>query len=132
LPQRKDKEKNKKVQPETPVAIPPVVGGSPPQPGAFEPIYLIDTAAKIITKGVLSYPQEYVGKDVSAVSIIDVYLDDEGEIRTMEIVESGGRVFDAAAFRMIVSSTFAPAYSGGSAVPCVMRITVEFETVIGS
>jgi hypothetical protein len=97
-----------------------------------EPSYLIDTQAMLITRGQLEYPPAFKNLDVSAVSIIDIYLDSRGGIRSMEIIQSGGTEFDEAAFRMILSSTFAPAYSGDLAVPCIVRLTVEFESKAGT
>lgn len=132
------KAKDKKAGP----VLPPEPAGEPaPEPGETggEPVaqlsvpsYLIDTQAMLITKGQLEYPPAFKNLDVSAVSIIDIYLDNTGRIRTMEVIQSGGTEFDEAAFRMIVSSTFAPAYSGDLAVPCIVRLTVEFESRAGS
>jgi TonB family protein len=92
--------------------------------------HLIDTPAEIIAQGKLEFPEEFKNQEIETSSTIDIYLDNLGEIRNLQIVRSGERAFDEAAIRMILETTFSPAYSGELPVPCIVRMEVVFNTIV--
>jgi TonB family protein len=91
---------------------------------------LIDTPAAITEQGELNYPEEFKNQEISTASTIDVYLNKDGDVVNLQIARSAsdGRAFDEAAIRMILGSTFSPAYAGDLAVPCIVRMEVVFNT----
>ena len=90
--------------------------------------HLIDTPAVMIKQGDLEFPDAYKNQEISTVSTIDIYLDNEGRVKNLLIARSGGREFDQAAIRMILSSKFSPAFAGTIAVPCIVRLEVVFDS----
>jgi TonB family protein len=58
--------------------------------------------------------------------VIDLHVDAEGQVKSVDVVRSGGADFDSAARRVGLLLRFSPAYMGAQKVPVRLRQAIRF------
>ena len=101
-------------------------------PIELSPDYLIDTVPSVLSMDPPEFPKEYRGRIVRTETVIQVLVGSDGRVLNLEILRSGGRVFDEAAVRVVLSARFSPARVGGRSVACLVEISFPFESVRAS
>ncbi|MBI4396733.1 MAG: energy transducer TonB [Elusimicrobia bacterium] len=59
--------------------------------------------------------------------VIDVHIDSEGIVRTVDIIQTAGNLFDEAARKVIHEARFSPAKAGDKSVAVKIRQTIAFQ-----
>jgi TonB family protein len=73
------------------------------------------------------YPEEERDRSLGGTVVLDLHLDTEGKITSVDIVQSGGPAFDQAAQRAARLLRFTPAYMGSDKVSVKIRQAIQFK-----
>ncbi len=61
--------------------------------------------------------------------LLRVMIDEYGNVKKVDVIQSGGKIFDEEAIKAIKRSTFNPAKENGRPVPCYVKIPIRFQLV---
>lgn len=109
---------------QSPVATPPVPAQeSLPVP---VPIFKLTHAPRFLHKEDPVYPEVMRATGTTGVVKLEALIDKDGRVRRVQILESAGNYFDAAARRAIFASSFYPAKIDNEPVAVLLRLPVKF------
>ena len=102
---------------------PPPAPSEPPEP-VYIPSHKLSRLPAFVRKADPVYPEKerFTGRESRVV--VEIFLDNEGKIDSMRIVESGGEAFDEAVKIALMDSMFAPGYMGQR--PVAVRVQIPF------
>jgi len=113
-------------QPEPPlIQSKSVPAPSPPTPVAV-PIYKLSALPQFVYRAPMLYPPEMRDLGLEATVKLEVFINRDGEVLEIKVIESGGAQFDQAAIAGIRSSRFKPGEVDGQSVPVRYRIPINF------
>ena len=84
----------------------------------------LDALAVLLQK---FYPEQARLRGIQSVVVLDMHLNTEGRVTAVDVVESGGSAFDAAAVRAAKLLRFTPAYIGSEPVAVKLRQALQFK-----
>jgi len=73
------------------------------------------------------YPEEARSQGREATVVLDIHIDTDGHVASVDIVRSGGTDFDAAACKAAMLLRFTPAFLGSQRVAVKMRQAIQFK-----
>ena len=94
-----------------------------PQP---VPVYQLTRLAHVSQKKEPEYPEGMIKQGKEATVKLELFIDANGQIRNIKILESAGKDFDRAALNAAHASTFVAANVNGKPVPALMTMPVRF------
>ncbi|MDH5509301.1 MAG: energy transducer TonB [Nitrospinota bacterium] len=102
---------------------PPPLPSQPPEP-EYIPGHKLTRLPAFVRKEEPVYPEKerFTGREARVV--VELFLDTEGKINSIRIVESGGEAFDEAVKNALNESIFAPGYMGQR--PVAVRVQIPF------
>jgi len=104
-----------------PVDPPP----EPVRPGQFVDFGPEVGAPRRVAGGPPAYPEAARARGLCGTPVVDVWIDERGEVADVAVAESAGAALDAALLEAVASWKFAPATLRG--VPVAVRLTVRHE-----
>ena len=90
------------------------------------PVFQLTRTPRYLFRASPVYPEAMRVQGRSGVVKLEVLIDKAGQVREVRILKSAGKLFDDAARRAILSSTFLPAEVDGQAVAVLWRLPVKF------
>ena len=90
------------------------------------PVFQLTRTPRYLSRVSPVYPEAMRVQGRSGVVKLEVLIDKAGQVREVRILKSAGKLFDDAARRAILSSTFLPAEVDGQAVAVLWRLPVKF------
>lgn len=73
------------------------------------------------------YPESERAEGREGMVVVDMHVDEDGNVTSAEVVRSAGAAFDAAALRVAKLLRFSPAFLGSRRVPVKLRQAIEFK-----
>jgi len=73
------------------------------------------------------YPEEARAHGIEGTVVLDLHIDTDGHVKSVDIVRSGGRDFDTAAQKAAMLLRFTPAFMGSQRVAVKMRQAIQFK-----
>jgi periplasmic protein TonB len=112
-----------------PAGPPPAAANADPDrlPAPVPEVY-ISEAAKVTHEVIAAYPPEMQRMGIEGVVTCKLYIDDEGNVRRVTVIEKAGHGFDELAKEALKKTKFSPARtSDGKAVPTNITYKYRFE-----
>lgn len=113
------------------VAVALALGAWPPvgaRPASAQPAEASEAVPpKVLAKVDALYPPAELARRQTALVVLRVTVAADGRVSAIEVVQSGGAAFDAAAVAAMGAWRFAPATQGGVAVAARIRVPFRFE-----
>ncbi len=103
---------------------------TPRSPVEIVPAHIIDRPPEVSGPPEPKIPTIMKSKVVSRNVRLRVFLDSDGQVRDIDIVESGGLEFDEKASNWVLNAEFSPARVGPLAVPSAVELTIHFESYV--
>jgi len=132
---------NQKVEP-APIPTQPVPAPPPeePPPPSEYSLGTGDASATVLTRipqllnlsdlrAILQrfYPEEARSQGREGMVVLDLHIDTDGHVKTVDVVRSGGPDFDEAAKKAVMLLRFTPAFLGTQRVAVKMRQAIQFK-----
>jgi TonB family protein len=109
-----------------PVQSPPANVSPPPIPKAT-PLYKLTRMPQFVEQQTPMYPESERAMGRETKVLAEVFIDAEGDVVSIKIIQSGGQDFDQAVTDALRASRFQPAYVGKQAVAVRFQIPFEFQ-----
>lgn len=107
--------------------VKPVVSEGPDF-SMYLPFFKVASLPEFIEKTRPEYPVSARIRNQESEVLVETYIDENGKLRKVTIIRSGGREFDESVLKALNKSRFKPAISKeGQAVPVRVRIPFKFE-----
>jgi len=110
------------------VAPPPVAPAvePSPQPQGYQPVDRLARKPQFSVRVEPKYPESLRASGMEGKVTVELFLNERGGIDDIQIIKSGGAMFDGAVVRALKASRFEPGYMDGHPVPVRVRIPYLF------
>jgi len=109
----------KEVVKDTPEEVEKVVEEVLPTP---VPIFEVSSLPRFVHRSSPVYPPAMKQQGKEGTVLIEALVDATGKVRSVEVLQSAGELFDAAAITAVKASSLIPANTNGKPVPVLLRI----------
>ncbi|HIP07276.1 MAG TPA: energy transducer TonB [Mariprofundaceae bacterium] len=90
------------------------------------PIFEVSSLPRFVHRSSPIYPPSMRQQGKEGKVLIEALVDKTGKVRKVDVIQSAGVLFDAAAVAAIQGSTFIPAHTNGKPVPVLLRVPIHF------
>lgn len=90
------------------------------------PIFEVSSLPRFIHRSLPVYPPSMRQQGKEGTVLIEALVDATGKVRKVDVIQSAGALFDAAAVAAIEASSLIPAHTNGKPVPVILRVPIRF------
>ena len=90
------------------------------------PIFEVSSLPRFVHRSSPVYPPAMKQQGKEGTVLIEALVDATGKVRSVEVLQSAGELFDQAAIAAVKASSLIPANTNGKPVPVLLRIPIRF------